>query len=443
MTPRNKFVFAVYNSAGRHAALRRRVHRDELATPCRAFRRRRRTGCRLRCSTRRRRSGRRRSRAACCSRSASRWRCRPTSSSTSRKNGPIRHPAFQPHHQRADRGVEHGAERLLQRDLEYDRQPLLRHRVAQLQSRRESAVGLGPTLKVEPHGDMSVLTFVNNAAGVPAPSTASLRNTPYTRKEYLNANLGLLRAGQVDAHPRLTLTYGARYDYFNALRARTVRTSGGRFCRRRTSIRTHMSRLHAVLERLVDSRRRLVRSVRERQDRAEDICRQIPGAAGARAGRDAESARRRRPIRGPGPIATATARCSMRPATCSSTSSGRRRTSTSAIPGGGTQDSSRFAAPDNWEESVSVQHELFPRVSVTGGYYHRSVPQHSVHEEPRAESGHRLHPFTVTVPQTRTCREAAVRSDHDVQPEAIEHRGERTTSPLVRPRTRASITASS
>jgi hypothetical protein len=43
------------------------------------------------------------------------------------------------------------------------------------------------------------------------------------------------------------------------------------------------------------------------------------------------------------------------------------------IPGlGSTQFDPALPRPTNWEESVSVQHALFPRVSVTAGYYHRS-----------------------------------------------------------------------
>ena len=37
------------------------------------------------------------------------------------------------------------------------------------------------TVKVEPHGDMSVLTYTN-VNGVPTPLSASLRNTPYTSR---------------------------------------------------------------------------------------------------------------------------------------------------------------------------------------------------------------------------------------------------------------------
>ena len=44
----------VLQVAGRHAALRRRLHARPAATPSRAFRRKRRTGCRRRCSTPRR-----------------------------------------------------------------------------------------------------------------------------------------------------------------------------------------------------------------------------------------------------------------------------------------------------------------------------------------------------------------------------------------------------
>ena len=42
-----------------------------------------------------------------------------------------------------------------------------------------------------------------------------------------------------------------------------------------------------------------------------------------------------------------------------------------AIPGGAQKIAPGLPRSTNWEESVSVQHELFPRVAVTGGYYRR------------------------------------------------------------------------
>src|SRR5204862_5603682 len=84
------------------------------------------------------------------------------------------------------------------------------------------------TLKVEPHGDLSVLTYSNNATtGALQTVSASLRNTPYTRHDELKANFGLFAQDKWTVR-RLTLTYGGRFDYFNG-RAPAQDNPAGRF----------------------------------------------------------------------------------------------------------------------------------------------------------------------------------------------------------------------
>ena len=68
--------------------------------------------------------------------------------------------------------------------------------------------------KVERNGDTAALTYVN-VNGVPTPSTVTVTNSPFNKFENLNANLGLYAQDKWTL-PRLTVTYGARYDYFNA-----------------------------------------------------------------------------------------------------------------------------------------------------------------------------------------------------------------------------------
>src|SRR5262249_12425767 len=80
--------------------------------------------------------------------------------------------------------------------------------------------------KVIRHGDTSVLTFVN-VNGVPTASSAPVTNSPYERVAKLNANLGAFAQDKWTL-PRLTLTYGFRYDYFNASTPAET-DSGGRF----------------------------------------------------------------------------------------------------------------------------------------------------------------------------------------------------------------------
>ena len=70
----------------------------------------------------------------------------------------------------------------------------------------------------------------------------------------------------------------------------------------------------------------------------------------------------------------------------------------------------------NWEYSVSVQHELIPKLSVTAGYYRRKYGQPSDQRqlEPfprRLESFRHYRPHRSTVP------DGWQRADHDVQRE--------------------------
>ena len=133
------------------------------------------------------------------------------------------------------------------------------------------------TLKVEPNGDMQTLR-VTNVNGVETANAVDLRNTPFTRKDVLKANLGIFAQDKWTTN-RLTLMYGARYDYFNGM-APATDAPAGRFVPGAVLPRDPV---HPVLERLVDSPRRVLRHLRHRQDRAQSVGRQVPGAAGASA----------------------------------------------------------------------------------------------------------------------------------------------------------------
>jgi len=71
-----------------------------------------------------------------------------------------------------------------------------------------------------------------------------------------------------------------------------------------------------------------------------------------------------------------------------------------AIPGGSTKIADGLPRPNNWEESVSVQHELFPRMSVTGGYYRRQFYNIQYTKNRALDPVRDFTPFTVTIPGT-------------------------------------------
>jgi hypothetical protein len=70
------------------------------------------------------------------------------------------------------------------------------------------------------------------------------------------------------------------------------------------------------------------------------------------------------------------------------------------LPSGGTQIDPNIPRSHNWEETVTVQHELFPRVAVTGGYFHRSFAHLYYTTNTLIDPKNDFTTFTVTVPAT-------------------------------------------
>jgi hypothetical protein len=77
---------------------------------------------------------------------------------------------------------------------------------------------------------------------------------------------------------------------------------------------------------------------------------------------------------------------------------GPTRNNNFGLPAGGTQFDPNLPRPTNWEETVTVQHELFPRVSVTGGYYHRTFQHIQVTRNTLVNPDTDYTPFTIVVP---------------------------------------------
>ena len=189
----------------------------------------------------------------------------------------------------------------------------------------------------------------------------------------------------------------------------------------------------AVLERLDDPRRRVVRSVRHRQDRAEDVGRQVPRPAGARPRDEHQPAGR--PDRHPrvDRSSTATARFSMRTGNVQFNElgvDGEQQFRHSGL--GSTQFDPALPRPTNWEESVSVQHELFPRVSVTGGYYHRTFQHIQYTKNTLVDPVADYQPFTITVPANAEPARWRRQVDHRVQPEPDQARHRQQRADVVR-----------
>ena len=229
------------------------------------------------------------------------------------------------------------------------------------------------TSQIEPHGDTSVLIYSTSATGVVSSQTASLLSTPYTRQENLNANLGLF-AQDKWALKRLTLTYGARYDYFNASTPEQ-HGEGGRFM----SAAAQAARLNIAPVACLPCWNDWTIRTGASYDLFGTGKTALKMSVGKFLGQQALG------------LATSTNPFAGQVDTRAWTDVDRNFSIFDAagnvqfnelgvtsnnnfgIPGlGSTQFDPALPRPTNWEESVSVQHALFPRVAVTAGYYHRS-----------------------------------------------------------------------
>ena len=78
---------------------------------------------------------------------------------------------------------------------------------------------------------------------------------------------------------------------------------------------------------------------------------------------------------------------------------GASRNNNFGIPGiGTTQFDPNLPRPTNWEETVSVQHELVQNVSVTAGFYHRAFQHLQYTKNTLVDPNADYTPFTITVP---------------------------------------------
>jgi hypothetical protein len=229
------------------------------------------------------------------------------------------------------------------------------------------------TSQIEPHGDTSLLNYTNNASGVATPASATLLSTPFTRQENLNANIGIFAQDKWTLN-RLTATYGARYDYFNA-GTPAQSAVAGRF-----------------ISAAADAARKAIAPVRclpcwndwtIRAGASYDLFGSgktaLKFSVGKFLGQQALGlATNTNPLAGQNDTRAWTDRDSNNTifdaaGNVQFNELGVTANNNFGIPGiGGTQFDPALPRPTNWEESISVQHQLTPRMSVTAGYYHRT-----------------------------------------------------------------------
>ncbi|MBI3491970.1 MAG: TonB-dependent receptor [Acidobacteria bacterium] len=261
------------------------------------------------------------------------------------------------------------------------------------------------TNKAIRNGDTAVLTYVN-VNGVPTPSSVTLTNTPYTQKrENLNAQLGLFAQDKWTLS-RLTLTYGGRFDYFNASTPAesalgTELTQEGRFI----SAAAQAARANIAPVSCLPCWKDWTIRVGGSYDLFGNGKTALKANVGKFLGQQALG------------LASGVNPLSGQTDTRAWTDRDRNGTIFDAagnvqfneigpstnlnfgLPGiGGTVFDANLPRNYNWEETVTVQHELLPNVSVTGGYYHRSFYNRGYTTNTLVNPDTDYTPFTITVP---------------------------------------------
>jgi len=247
-------------------------------------------------------------------------------------------------------------------------------------------------LKVERNGDTSQLTVQTGANGAVSAVSASLTNSPYIRTDNLKANLHLFAQDKWTVN-RLTLSYGGAYDYFNGY-APAEDNPAGRFVPARHSDQTNcipcwndwIVRLGASYDLLGDGKTALKGSI------GKFLGQQALGLTASLNPMAAQTDTRIWTDKDRnGSILDANGNVQF-------DELGPTTNLNFGIPGTAAKIAPGLPRPTNWEESVSVQRELFPRVAMTVGYYRRQFYDIQYTKNNALDPVTSFTPFTITIP---------------------------------------------
>ncbi len=239
---------------------------------------------------------------------------------------------------------------------------------------------------------MSVLTFVDDAAGVAQANAVTVRNTPTTRLDELNADSGLFVQDRW-TRDRLTLFGGFRFDYFNAsypdqsapanpfVPERLVTGQSCQPCWKDWSIR-----MGASFDLFGTGKTALKTSI------GKFLAANALGLTSSLNPMGGQSDTRIwRDLDGNGTAVDAGGNPQW-------DEIGPPRTANFGLPAGSTRIDPRLPRGNNWEETISVQHEVMPNVSVTAGYYRRQFYNLSYTTNLDVDPDRDFTPFTIVGP---------------------------------------------
>ena len=247
--------------------------------------------------------------------------------------------------------------------------------------------------KVEPHGDIVRLRFLNNAQGVPTSNGIDVRNSPVTAREELNADLGLFAQDKWTRN-RLTLTVGGRYDYLNAQTAHET-APAGRFVPAREAAaipcvpcwNDWSVRVGGAYDLFGTGKTAVKGSV------GKYLASQLLAIAeNVNPIRSTAETRTWNDLDGNGTALDLTTGAAQY------AEIGPKVNVNFGLPAGSTRFDTNMPRPTNWEETVSVQQEILPRVAVTAGFYHRQFQNIQVTRNLAIDSVADYAPYTVKGP---------------------------------------------
>src|SRR5262249_38968873 len=247
--------------------------------------------------------------------------------------------------------------------------------------------------KVEPHGDIVRVTFLNNAQGIPTANSLDVRNSPVTAREELNADLGLFAQDKWTKN-RLTLTFGGRYDYLNAQTAHETAPAGRFVPAREAAAITCVPcwnnwsvRVGGAYDLFGTGKTALKASV------GKYLASQLLAIAeNVNPIRSTSETRTWTDLDGNGTALDLTTGAAQYEEI------GPKINPNFGLPAGSTRFDVNTPRPTNWEETVSVQQEIMPRVAITAGFYHREFQNLAITRNLAIDSVADYAPYKITGP---------------------------------------------